>query len=389
MVTCSRHKLLFYDKSSTMTTMSLVPMHRVDALTFTHSHGPNYTEPPIYRLPVELLQDIFMLIIHDVPHYPSIFSIGETTISGNFACPPLLFTRVCRRWRAVAHSTTEIWSHIKVGLPRKILSKPFLPSLLQSWLARSGSRPLTIRMERISSIDNSHFCPSSTQLLEILFAEITRWETVFGLDMPEWSEKLTAPQLRTLECSWPSDITRFDAPNLCRIRFVSPLSAVIRSRPTATCKLIRHLYLRSASAAAIHSSSAFFPHLETLVVDYIAPDLGSRSHPATYSRLESMTIPLFYHHYHRDPLIQLFRELRLPRLQKLTVVGNPDTPEVESILTALSVAGSCNIKVVDFRPCLWPSARRNHMYVHDVEPLLSVAREVAVCGEVVACRVTT
>jgi hypothetical protein len=122
------------------------------------------------------------------------------------------------------------------------------------------------------------------------------------------------------------------------------------------------------------------------VVDHIAPDLGSRSHPATYSRLESMTIPLFYHQYHRDPFIELFRELRLPRLQELNVVGNPDTPEVESIVTALSVAESCNIRVVDFRPCLWPSAWRSHIYVHNIESLFSVAREVAVCGEVVACR---
>ncbi|KAG1778858.1 hypothetical protein EV702DRAFT_1195878 [Suillus placidus] len=347
----------------------------------------SYPEPPIYRLPVELLQVVFLFIINDVPDYPSIFSFGETTISGNFACPPLLFTRVCRLWRAVAHSTTGIWSHIKVGLPRQFQLKPFLPSLLQSWLARSGSQPLIIRMERVSPTDNGHFCSSNTQLLEILFSEMTRWETVFGIsDVFERSENFNTPQLRTLECSWPSDVTRFNAPHLCRIRFVSPLSAVIRSRPTATCKHICHLYLQNATAAVIHSSSAFFPHLETLVVGHIAPEMGSRSHPATYSRLESMTIPLFYHRYHRDPFIELFRELRLPMLQKLNVLGDPDTPEVQSIMTALALAGSCNIQVVDFRPCLWPSARRTNVYIHDVEPLLSVAREVAVCGEVVACR---
>ncbi|KAG1900278.1 uncharacterized protein F5891DRAFT_327113 [Suillus fuscotomentosus] len=222
----------------------------------------------------------------------------------------------------------------------------------------------------------------NTQLLEILFAETTRWETVFGMcDVFERSENFNAPQLRTLQCSWPLDVTRFNAPNLCRIRFGS-LSAVIRSRPTATCKNIRHLYIQRAPVAVIHSCLSFFPHAETLVTDYIPPNLDSGSHPTTYSRLESMTIPIFYYPY---PRIDTFRELRLPMLQKLNVVGNPDTPEVKGIATALADAGSCNIQVVDFRPCFWASARRNNVYI-DVEPLLSVAREVAICGEVVARR---
>ncbi|KAG1850984.1 hypothetical protein C8R48DRAFT_778015 [Suillus tomentosus] len=363
-------------------------VHTVGALSSDSSQAVNlsYSESPIHRLPVELLQDVFLLIIKDVPDYPSIFSFGETTISGNFACPPLLFTRVCRLWRAVAHSTTGIWSHIKVRLPTGSFPlKPFLPSLLRSWLAWSGSQPLTIRIECISPSDHGHLqCFSNTQLLEILFAETTRWETVFCMcDVFERSENFDAPQLRTLKCSWPSDVTRFNAPNLCRIRF-GPLSAVIRSRSTATCKNIRHLYIQSAPVAVIHSCLSFFPHAETLVVDYIAPSLDSGSHLTTvYSRLESMTIPLFLDHYNRDPFIELFRELRLPMLQKLNLVGKPDTPEVEGIMTALAVAGSCNIQVVDFRPFLWLGARRNN---HDVEPLLSVAREVAIWGEVVARR---
>ncbi|KAG2103472.1 uncharacterized protein F5147DRAFT_706206 [Suillus discolor] len=364
-------------------------VHTVGVLSSVSSQAVNlsYSESPIHRLPVELLQHVFLLIIKDVPDYPSIFSFGGTTISGNFARPPLLFTRVCRLWRAVAHSTTGIWSHIKVGLPTESFPlKPFLPSLLRSWLAWSGSQPLTIRMEYISPSVHGHFCPSNTQLLEILFAETTRWETVFCMfDVFERSENFNAPQLRTLQCNWPSDVTRFNAPNLRRIRF-GPLSAVIRSRPTATCKNIRHLRIQSAPVAVIHSSLSFFPHVETLVIDYyIAPNSDSGSHTTTYSCLESMTIPLFHYHYHRDPFIELFRGLRLPMLQKLNVVGNPDTPEVEGIITALAVAESCNIQVVDFQPRFWTNARRNNVYIR-VEPLLSVAREVAICGEVVARR---
>lgn len=99
----------------------------------------NYPTPAINCLPVELLQQVFLLILNDVQGNPSIFSFGDTCISADVASPPLLLTRVCRLWRDIAHSTTAIWSRIHVALPSRIQPlKPFLPSLLEVWLARSA-----------------------------------------------------------------------------------------------------------------------------------------------------------------------------------------------------------------------------------------------------------
>ncbi|KAG0697392.1 hypothetical protein DFH29DRAFT_1022800, partial [Suillus ampliporus] len=126
-------------------------MQRIDA---SHSPGPvslNHLEPPIFRLPAELLQEIFLLIVNAMSDCPSIFSFENKNMSANFSSPPLLFTRVCRLWRVVAHSTTGIWSCINVELPGCVTHvikplEPFLPSLLQFWLALSGSQPLTLRI---------------------------------------------------------------------------------------------------------------------------------------------------------------------------------------------------------------------------------------------------
>ncbi|KAG2157639.1 uncharacterized protein EDB93DRAFT_1078291, partial [Suillus bovinus] len=105
------------------------------------------TEPYIHRLPVELLQQIFLFIVNDAPDYPSIFSCGPYAFSVNVTSPPLVLTRVCHRWRVVAHSTAEIWSRIQVVLPVQVKSfTPFFPRLLQSWLARSGNLPLALRI---------------------------------------------------------------------------------------------------------------------------------------------------------------------------------------------------------------------------------------------------
>src|SRR6267154_1235577 len=110
----------------------------------THSHvspvNQNYPKSHIHRLPVELLQHLFLLIVNDMLDCPRIFSYGDTTISANFTSTPLVFTRVCRLWQVVAHSTTKIRSRIQLVLPTRVEPlKPFLPSLLQLWLARSGS----------------------------------------------------------------------------------------------------------------------------------------------------------------------------------------------------------------------------------------------------------
>ncbi|KAG2124476.1 hypothetical protein BD769DRAFT_1358748, partial [Suillus cothurnatus] len=105
------------------------------------------TEPYIYRLPEELLQQIFLFIVNSASDYPSIFSCRRYTIRANVASPPLVLTRVCHLWRVVALSTAGIWSRIQVVFPGEVRSfKSFLPHLLQCWLARSGNLPLTLHI---------------------------------------------------------------------------------------------------------------------------------------------------------------------------------------------------------------------------------------------------
>ncbi|KAG1794558.1 uncharacterized protein HD556DRAFT_1236524, partial [Suillus plorans] len=107
----------------------------------------NYYESHIHQLPVELLQHIFSLIVNDISDCPSIFKSINHRISGNFSSPPLVFTRVCRHWRIIAQSTPGLWSRIQVMLSGGDESlQPFLPCLLQYWLACSGGQPLTLRI---------------------------------------------------------------------------------------------------------------------------------------------------------------------------------------------------------------------------------------------------
>lgn len=213
---------------------------------------------------------------------------------------------------------------------------------------------------------------ADARLLEILQSESRRWETVVGvLRGVEWpSSKLDTPQLRTLECSW-SGLDRFNAPNLRRLR-------ILEGIPTSTiptCKKLRHLHLQCASPNIIRFISATFPLMETIVVaDVIGDHDNARSHSATYSCLESLTLPL---PSDRDShwFTETFDGLHLPVLRELTLVGYPTKSGVNCIMAALAVTATCNLQVIDFQT----ATRQDEVDVGVVEPLLSVVvREISV-----------
>ncbi|KAG1865292.1 hypothetical protein F4604DRAFT_2026229 [Suillus subluteus] len=276
------------------------------------------TEPYIHRLPVELLQQIFLSIVNSAPGYPSIFSCGFFTISTNVASPPLVLTRVCHHWRNVAHSTAGVWSRIQVVLPGEVRSfGSFLPHFLQCWLARSVSSPLTLHIVNRAPCLNWTITAANSRILNILLSESKRWETVV-MAMPltcDWDLNFDTPQLRALECGAP-DLKKFYAPNISRL-YITTRRGYLAS-PTRLCipfyKNLRHLHLRDAYVCALCSAITDFPRLETIVIDEIyslnhVPSARSSSYSAT---LESMTLPLPFSRRWRQGFIDMFSLLDLP-----------------------------------------------------------------------------
>jgi hypothetical protein len=362
-------------------------------------------EPFIHRLPVELLQQIFLLVVHDVPDYPSIFtpvnrhSHRDYTISANLAAPPLLFTRVCHFWRDIVHSTPAVWSRILVELPcHNAPLRPPLPSLLRFWLARSGSQPLSLCIQSGEPLFKSKFAdggpPDSQanyQLFDILISEIGRWETVtFASFVCRWKVKLNTletPQLRTLECYSP-DVKTFNAPNLSRLHIRGDCCNTL-SGPGLTTPNIRHLHLGYASIHAIRSTAVMFPHMKTLAVDRICSGCESESGPLKHSisflEIQSMTLPICPRDDFRPKFVSMFDGLDLPMMQRLNLVGELRETQVVHVRKALAAA-SCHLRVVDFQPKTATSGTRRKVVVGIAKPLLSVAEEVYLRGELVCCR---
>ncbi|KAH7913184.1 hypothetical protein BJ138DRAFT_978325, partial [Hygrophoropsis aurantiaca] len=87
---------------------------------------------PLRSFPVELLQEIFK---HCLPN-------------ARYICPsprqaPLLLGQICRRWRAIAHATSELWTSIALVDFGTWTSEPYL-TMVDQWLSNAGSRPLWI-----------------------------------------------------------------------------------------------------------------------------------------------------------------------------------------------------------------------------------------------------
>lgn len=361
-------------------------------LGFTHSYEyspANTVNCPvahIHMLPVELLQHVFLLVVNDIPDCPGVFSYGDTTISANVGSPPLVFTRVCRFWRVVAHLTTAVWSRMQVSLPGRVEPlTPFLPSFLQSWLARSGNQPLTLRIASGElPIPNTRYCtrqpghePSQadSQLLAILLSESKRWRTVTLVSACDWNCDFDTPQLRFLQCRW-SDLTRFNAPNLTHLHIIYRRSLTTRFKHIPTCDNVRHLWIQNASARVIRSTFLMFPRMESIKVDTILSDIGHPHNSTTHSCLESITFPIPSDPFQQREVLKIFSELCLPMLRKLTFVADPEEAEVSCIVEALELA-YCDVQVINF----WTTIPLSEVDMDVIEPLFSVAREVTIHGE--------
>ena len=200
---------------------------------------------PIRRLPLDVLHEIFF---HCLPtHRNSIMKSSEA---------PVLLTRICSSWRAIALSSPRIWSKIHIPLP----GDPGFDStadetslrnrhrrytgvlqvrcdVVRRWLSRSGTYPLSISMYHPGSypdMQNLELDELSHEMFNILLSFADRWSDV-DICMPEEIyTKLQGdinptmfPSLRSIKLNLHRDfysnniqstpIQLLAAPGLCRI----------------------------------------------------------------------------------------------------------------------------------------------------------------------------
>ncbi|KAJ7493172.1 hypothetical protein B0H11DRAFT_951179 [Mycena galericulata] len=114
---------------------------------------------PVFTLPNEIVSEIFTRVLPVYPLCPPAIS-------------PTLLSSVCRKWRDVALSTPTLWRAISIRIPvHPHISK--LP-LLETWLARSQSCPLSISLadNRYAEASDSEMAP----FIQAILPHCNRWE---------------------------------------------------------------------------------------------------------------------------------------------------------------------------------------------------------------------
>lgn len=97
-----------------------------------------------HHIPPEILSEIFLYSLSPIKEE----SRPDRTWFLQPQFLPILLTRVCRHWRAVAHSTPRLWSDLSrlPRVPQKTSLHDSFFASVQAWLTYGGTQPLIIRV---------------------------------------------------------------------------------------------------------------------------------------------------------------------------------------------------------------------------------------------------
>ncbi|KAK0197903.1 hypothetical protein F5146DRAFT_1116884 [Armillaria mellea] len=145
-------KLLEYESeiSALETALSLLRNARNDLKHSLLAHRSLVS--PIRRLPIEILQAIFRDAC-DIDIFPYEPTHGDLATSSR---TPLRLSSVCRHWRSVCLSTSELWTFHFVNLDLYHLPDS-LRQLLSCYISRSNSRLFTIGSSNMSNIVDQRY----------------------------------------------------------------------------------------------------------------------------------------------------------------------------------------------------------------------------------------
>lgn len=178
--------------------------------------------PPVHRLPIELLIEIFLYCLPSGKREP------------NSIKPPLLLSQVCSSWRAVALQTPQLWNKISIttyrayGDCRPEAKHCSSVSLAQSWFRRAGDFPLHFYAVPRSADESAHLVLNDVLLpysnrfraLHFLFNSADNFSVFFQLPPGHFEqlEHLVVESSLNELVPLPYPITSFElAPRLRRV----------------------------------------------------------------------------------------------------------------------------------------------------------------------------
>ncbi|KAJ7185518.1 hypothetical protein C8R46DRAFT_381041 [Mycena filopes] len=301
--------------------------------------------------PEDILREIFKRCVD--PQFPHLQPVLATEA-------PLLLCGVCQLWRDIVTTTSELWERLAVSIGRQG-SNESQPSqqLIEIWIARSGSRPLTLVLKDMglrSSVD------MADKILQIFLPHIHRWQSV-TLSLPTYPSALThlehiptgASQLQIARLDFGADpvLRTTDTPQiagLARLLATSALHTLYWPNDPST---IRFLDISWSHLTVIDLIPTWAPMSQIINIMRKAPKL--RSLTVLIAEPDHVAGPIFL------PDLQvlwigaevdigpLFEQLTLPSLKNINLFCAASAPPVpQTAVIDLLARSGCSLHAAIF-----------------------------------------
>lgn len=295
---------------------------------------------PVLTLPNEIVSECFVHLLPAYPLRPPTRGLRSPTILGH----------ICRKWRNIAFSTPVLWRALAVAMDQPNLGRQL--HLLETWLTRSGSCPLSISLEDDGD-DGEVGLMDINKFLQTVFVHRARLEYL-ELSVPLGDSNIhLIQQQMPLLCSLGISLQRFDveqetpafnaAPALHTLTVHDTLRAATATLPWSqltrlTCKLGHTLSVRllAQTPALVHCS---------LAIDAVVHGLAEIVLPC----LESLTatMPSFAGSVDADGLLGNFTLPALRRLEITQELLGDDPPERLAVFIARSGCNLVELRILD------------------------------------------
>ncbi|KAJ7895046.1 hypothetical protein B0H13DRAFT_833815 [Mycena leptocephala] len=298
---------------------------------------------PVLTLPSEIIALIF---VHFLPVYP--------------LCPPLFgvfaptkLATICHHWREIALATPALWRAIQLQMYRDIVWEVPHLRVLESWLKRSRSCPLSIIIQGASQEFEEEGVADIQTLepfVDAILSHSERWEYMKikpPLDLVRFSGLIVhAPLLRSLSIStwlgpkvhWNTPI---EAPQLRRLTLEHYCDSL---PPLLPCAQLTTLCVTSISD---HQFLDILHHTVNLVhckvfFSTLLPAAAIAPRPLTLPHLETLVLLLDSWASAVPP--GWFDTLTLPALRRLELEEHILDPNPIGALEALIARSRCSLQ---------------------------------------------
>ncbi|KAJ7148792.1 hypothetical protein C8R43DRAFT_925614 [Mycena crocata] len=295
---------------------------------------------PVLTLPNEIVSEIFL---HFLPPYPECpFPTGLLS--------PTILTYICRKWRQIALTTPALWRAVPFP-PQGLLADTEKQIVLESWLARSSSCPVSFKFVNHASYRLRE------KSLETLVIYRFRWEYMELRMIGDLLHIIggPAPLLRELNLqldrSSPSPVSLTDAPLL---------HTVILNDDAALSIVLPWTQLTSLTLILVYPSECTPILLQTCNLVHCELFLAQNHHSAIepdveLAHLESLVITCT-----GDGNSRYLRSFIVPALQKLQVPETYLEPDPILALTSFISKSGCTLQEVRITGRMYTQENRYH-----------------------------